>query len=301
MVHHPVIVIGVPVHNEETFLEATLASIAAQTHADFRVLVSDNASTDATPDIIRRFADHDARFVHQQQAMNIGAAANFDFVRTHSESPHFAWIGGHDLVDPDYLRIQLACLRNHPLAAVAYSFPRIIDRDGNETSRRRDVGTAPSFRHPMVRYLWSVACGAELGPVHGLFRRSMLPSLPLHACAACDHVLLSNALRLGSFVSVPEHLYALRDLDLTPRASTTMQRITGQAGARPDSSATIAAYLADFDAMSADRPGDQRWRPLLEWILNDRFGPRRVRFTKWLRTGAKRVHSIRRLLGSRSL
>jgi len=51
----------IPVHNGADFLADALDSVLAQTAADFSIVVSDNASTDATPTIIERYARKDAR------------------------------------------------------------------------------------------------------------------------------------------------------------------------------------------------------------------------------------------------
>ena len=54
--------IGVPVYNGEPYLEEALRAIANQTYADFEVIISDNASTDATADICDLFTSTDDRF-----------------------------------------------------------------------------------------------------------------------------------------------------------------------------------------------------------------------------------------------
>ena len=51
-----------PVYNGERYLEASLRSIERQTFTDFRCLVLDDGSTDATAEICARFAERDARF-----------------------------------------------------------------------------------------------------------------------------------------------------------------------------------------------------------------------------------------------
>ena len=50
------VAIGLPVYNGEEFLAAAVDSILAQTFADFELFISDNASTDRTEEICRRFA-----------------------------------------------------------------------------------------------------------------------------------------------------------------------------------------------------------------------------------------------------
>jgi glycosyltransferase involved in cell wall biosynthesis len=45
----------IPAHNEEKWIASTLASLARQRETAFTVLVVDNASTDATAEVVRRF------------------------------------------------------------------------------------------------------------------------------------------------------------------------------------------------------------------------------------------------------
>ena len=52
----PVVSIGVPVYNGERFVQRALVSLLAQDFGDLEVVVSDNASTDCTPEICRGYA-----------------------------------------------------------------------------------------------------------------------------------------------------------------------------------------------------------------------------------------------------
>ena len=54
-----------PVYNGERFIRATLDSLLAQTFTDFELIITDNASTDGTEAICRRYVAKDsARVVH---------------------------------------------------------------------------------------------------------------------------------------------------------------------------------------------------------------------------------------------
>lgn len=53
--------IALPVRNGANFLAAALDSILAQSWTDFELFVSDNASDDATPDILAEYARRDSR------------------------------------------------------------------------------------------------------------------------------------------------------------------------------------------------------------------------------------------------
>ena len=49
----PGVTVGVPVYNGENYLEAALESQLSQTWGDLEILISDNASTDGTPEICK--------------------------------------------------------------------------------------------------------------------------------------------------------------------------------------------------------------------------------------------------------
>ena len=57
-------------------LEAGAQSIlSADLHATFELIISDNASTDATEEICRRYAEADHRIRYYRNDRNLGAAA----------------------------------------------------------------------------------------------------------------------------------------------------------------------------------------------------------------------------------
>lgn len=57
----PVVSLLMPIYNVERYLEESLASACAQTLGDIEIICVDDGSTDASPQIIERFAARDAR------------------------------------------------------------------------------------------------------------------------------------------------------------------------------------------------------------------------------------------------
>ena len=57
MADRPVISIVMPTYNRGGSLERAVASVVAQTHADFELIVVDDASTDGSDEMVRRFGD----------------------------------------------------------------------------------------------------------------------------------------------------------------------------------------------------------------------------------------------------
>jgi hypothetical protein len=70
----PRLSVGLPVYNGQNYLSQSLDALLGQSYPDFELIISDNASTDATPEICRRYAATDSRIRYLRQPRNIGAA-----------------------------------------------------------------------------------------------------------------------------------------------------------------------------------------------------------------------------------
>jgi len=65
-------------YNGERYLDAFYASIAAQSHSNWRLLVRDDGSSDTTPQVLERLARDDARVVPLADGLgNLGVVRNF--------------------------------------------------------------------------------------------------------------------------------------------------------------------------------------------------------------------------------
>jgi glycosyltransferase involved in cell wall biosynthesis len=108
------ITIGMPVYNAEALIDNAIRSVLRQTYADFRVVISDNASTDGTSEICARHARDDPRVTYIRQSENIGAEANFDLLLTEARSKYFMWAAADDTRSDDFLALNIAFLDAHP-------------------------------------------------------------------------------------------------------------------------------------------------------------------------------------------
>lgn len=70
--------ICIPNFNYENFLGITLQSVVEQSYTRFNVLISDNASTDRSIEVIEKFAQNDARILFKVNKSNVGFAGNLD-------------------------------------------------------------------------------------------------------------------------------------------------------------------------------------------------------------------------------
>lgn len=79
----PRVSVGLPVYDGEGFLEQTLDSLLAQTFPDFKIVISNNSSTDSTEAICRAYAERDRRIKYRRNDKNLGAADNYNIVYGH--------------------------------------------------------------------------------------------------------------------------------------------------------------------------------------------------------------------------
>jgi glycosyltransferase involved in cell wall biosynthesis len=270
---HPKIVIGVPVYNEEKYVEETLLSLRNQSYLDFLVVISDNASTDRTSEICEALCARDSRFVYIRQERNNGAAVNFKFLLEHTQSPYFMWIGAHDTVRGDFLERHLEFLDEHSAYSVSYSLVQWIDEEGRPTKvTDGGFGVADPHLSNLKGYLLSIGNQGECTAVNNVIRREFLKGVVLEPVIACDHVVLSHLFFKGPFYRYPEPLYVRRGFAQTPESR--MERITGAPGAAPDFGALARAYIKDFWRLEAPLMIKMVYFPGLIWNLKKRFWPR---------------------------
>jgi teichuronic acid biosynthesis glycosyltransferase TuaG len=99
----------VPAYNSAEWLGQTLASIQAQTHRSWQMIVADDASTDSTAQIVAMHARDDARIRYLRMPANTGGpAAPRNAAVAESTTSWVAFCDADDLWHPRKLEVQLA-------------------------------------------------------------------------------------------------------------------------------------------------------------------------------------------------
>lgn len=110
----------IPAYQAAGFIERTLRCACEQTHAEQRILVSVDVSTDGTEEICRAWAREDPRVEVIAQPERLGWAGNVNFL-LESVTSEFAFLYFHDdLIEPAYSARLVAALRERPDAASAH-------------------------------------------------------------------------------------------------------------------------------------------------------------------------------------
>ncbi len=144
----PRLSIGLPIYNGETFLAASLEALLGQSHEDFELIISDNASTDNSADICRRYAKQDSRIRYVRQPRNIGMVPNHNFVLGQARSELFKWASDDDLYARDLLRRCVDALDEYPHVVLAHSRSAMIDNAGSVTGLFEYRTAAGALRPP---------------------------------------------------------------------------------------------------------------------------------------------------------
>jgi glycosyltransferase involved in cell wall biosynthesis len=165
------VTIVIPTYNRAELLRESLASALAQEGAEVRVLVSDNASTDGTANVVGSFAD--PRVTYHRHPHNLGMMGNFRAAIERVDTEYVAVLPDDDLYEPDHVARALAALAAHPRAAY-YACPAAYFGDRADGALRpraiRDVTTGLIVFKPgdVIRFL-----GQDTpGPFHVVARRA---------------------------------------------------------------------------------------------------------------------------------
>lgn len=123
----PAVTVVVPLFQTERYIGETLASVLAQSFADFEVIVVDDGSTDRGPAIARTTGDARIRVVTQR---NRGLAGARNTGIRNASGRYIALLDADDRWHPDKLARHVAHLDANPSVGVSFSHSRLIDETG---------------------------------------------------------------------------------------------------------------------------------------------------------------------------
>jgi glycosyltransferase involved in cell wall biosynthesis len=125
----PSVSICVPVYNAERWLGEALESALRQTHADFELVLADNASTDASVQIASSFGDPRIRV--ETARRTIGAVANHNRAVRLARGELVKFLHADDLLLPACLSEMVALMNEDERIALVFA-PRDILVEGSD-------------------------------------------------------------------------------------------------------------------------------------------------------------------------
>jgi len=230
MENQPIITIGVPVYNGESFLEQALDSLLAQTFQPMKILIADNASVDRTESICRDYARRDSRIHYVRHDKNLGATENFNFVFQNCQTKYFKWQASDDICMPEFVERCVDKLEQNPDAGWCHSKSDLVDGQGkswlpklpendfrvkrmedgsvwwDSSPRRFDTSDDPvkRFASVVLGVNWCVDC-------YGVFRTEFLKKTRMYIdLYGSEKVLLAELALYSKYCHVDELLFQQR-------------------------------------------------------------------------------------------
>lgn len=191
----PLVTIAIPTYNRaDGFLEEALKSALQQSYDPIEVLVSDNCSTDATSDLVKKYDQTDLRYIRHEK--NLGALGNFNFCVEAARGEYFLMLHDDDRIDPDFVQ---TCISGIPDDAsggkqqVSYvrTGVRLIDENGNVISRHLNGAAGARGGHAVLKWMqcqnyWAFAAtlfNTEILRETGGFSEEFSKACEIHAMA----------------------------------------------------------------------------------------------------------------------
>ncbi|HYE35251.1 glycosyltransferase family A protein [Methylocaldum sp.] len=147
--------------NAEQYIEEAIASVFAQTHRDWELLLVDDGSTDRSTAIAKRYAQEYSgriRYIEHEGHANRGMSASRNLGIRHASGQYIGFLDADDVWLPDKLEEQLAIFARFPRAGMVYGWTLIWHSwtkrlEDQELDRFYDLGVEPDTLVPPPKLL----------------------------------------------------------------------------------------------------------------------------------------------------
>ena len=283
-----------PVRNGAPWLQGMFDSLCAQTLQDFELLVVDDASEDATPDILRAQAAKDGRIRTLRNPQRLGAAASRNRAIRMARGAYLTFQDADDFSLPERLESQVRWLDGHPdvCALGTGGWALLRDRRGRHRLWPMSPPTHPAAVAATVLYC-TLVIGASLMVRREIFAAVGLLSEKLpHAedleftarltgagrkvatirrrfyvyrkYSSTDNALRDRRNAYGIHLDALERLLGRRPPDYLPAALRAAHSLSPCRDAQPDWP-TVRRVLRQAGRAMAERYPDNRRR--LAWLF----------------------------------
>ena len=140
----PLVSIAVPTYNRVEELKKVLDCFCNQTYRNIEIIVSDNCSTDNTPEMMSEYIKSDSRIKYFRQIENIGMKRNGDFLFSNVSGELFFLASDDDWWDNNFVFELVNLLKENKDAVCAFSDFQEVDINGKK------IDSYP-FHYPLLK------------------------------------------------------------------------------------------------------------------------------------------------------
>ena len=118
----------IPTYNYARYLPRAIESVLAQTYGDFELIVSDNASTDETQEVLATYSDPRMRTFRNER--NLGLFGNFTRCLELASGDMVKFVCADDWLAPAYLARTVPLMESHPEIGLLTTDGYFVDEAG---------------------------------------------------------------------------------------------------------------------------------------------------------------------------
>ncbi|MBI3877359.1 MAG: glycosyltransferase family 2 protein [Verrucomicrobia bacterium] len=170
--------IGLPVYNGARFLDEAVVSLLAQDYSPLELVISDNASTDATESLCRAWAVKDSRVRYMRHAATINGEENFNAALAAARGEFFMWAADDDLWEPTFISTLTQLLQGDPGAELAFCDFNAFERKTTEGRRYSLCNLSSGSRLIRLRrFLRQNESDGKANLIYALMRRETIAAI----------------------------------------------------------------------------------------------------------------------------
>lgn len=117
-----------PTYNGEKYLGELLDSLLTQTHKNIRIIISDDCSTDSTPEILKEYQKKDNRIEIYLQEKNLRVVKNIEFLLKKVENKYFMLADQDDVWLPNKIEKSIQKMEQEN-ADLVFGDLEVVDKD----------------------------------------------------------------------------------------------------------------------------------------------------------------------------
>lgn len=206
----PLVSVYMPVFNAAPYLSEAIESILSQTFSRFEFIIIDDASTDDSWKIIKKYARLDKRIRAYKNKINLGVSLTSNIAISYARCKYLARMDADDISVPNRLEKQFQFLRTYQKTVLVGGQCTLINQDNQVIGTKSFPTTAKQVENMIF---WAVP--VQQG--YMMVNRSLLPKnfvwySPSQSSAE-EVDLYFRLIKYGQITNLPENLYYYRQLN----------------------------------------------------------------------------------------